>query len=147
MFTIELQNKIYTLLCNDKDIQDEYHMVLKCVYFHTLWIKFITKYYYVRPSMYKFQQLLMNTRRKREYCRLILFFIKLTMNEYSTFSGQSQMGVYYNTVVYHILRLNYLNIYTSFKYSALPYFNIIYIYIYYIFIDFSSNYTILVFST
>ena len=49
---IELPNRICTL-CNDKDIQDEYHMVLKCVHFHTLRIKFINKYYYVRPSMYK----------------------------------------------------------------------------------------------
>ena len=59
---IELPNRICTL-CNDKDIQDEYHMVLKCVHFHTLRIKFINKYYYVRLSMYKFQQL-MNTRKK-----------------------------------------------------------------------------------
>ena len=50
---IELPNRICTL-CNNKDIQDEYHMVLKCVHFHTLRIKFINKYYYVRPSMYKF---------------------------------------------------------------------------------------------
>ena len=57
---IELPNRICTL-CNDKDIQDEYHMVLKCVHFQTLRIQFINKYYYVRPSMYKFQQL-MNTR-------------------------------------------------------------------------------------
>ena len=55
-----------------------------------------------------------------------------------TFSGQSQMGVYYKPVVHHILRLNLiLYIYTSFKYSALPYFNIIYIIF---FIDFPSNY-------
>ena len=54
---IELPNRICTL-CNDKDIQDEYHMVLKCVHFHTLRIKFINKYYY----------------EKREYCRLMLFY-------------------------------------------------------------------------
>ena len=78
---IELPNRICTL-CNDKDIQDEYHMVQKCVHFHTMGIQFINKYYYVRPSMYKFQQL-MNTRNKREYCRLMLF-VKLTMNEYNS---------------------------------------------------------------
>ena len=59
---IELPNRISTL-CNDKDIQDEYHMVIKCVHFHTLLIQFINKYYYVRPSMYEFQHLL-NTREK-----------------------------------------------------------------------------------
>ena len=59
---IELPNRICTL-CNDKDIQDEYHMVLKCVHLYTLRTKFINKYYYVRSSMYKFKQL-MNTRKK-----------------------------------------------------------------------------------
>ena len=78
---IELPNRICTF-CNDKDIQDEYHIVPKCVHFHILRIKFINKYYYVRPSMYKFQQL-MNTRKKREYFRLMLF-VKLTMNEYNS---------------------------------------------------------------
>ena len=68
---IEYPNRNCTL-CNDKDIQDEYHMVLKCVYFQTLRMKFIIKYYYVRPSMYKFQQLI-NTRENKEYCRLMLF--------------------------------------------------------------------------
>ena len=78
---IELPNRISTL-CNDKDIQDEYHIVIKCVHFLTLRIKCINKYYYVIPSMYKFQQL-MNTRKQREYCRLMLF-VKLTMNEYNS---------------------------------------------------------------
>ena len=32
---IELPNRICTL-CNDKDIQDEYLIVLKCAHFHTL---------------------------------------------------------------------------------------------------------------
>ena len=32
---IELPNRICTL-CNNKDIQDEFHMVLNCVHFHTL---------------------------------------------------------------------------------------------------------------
>ena len=50
---IELPNRICTL-CNDKDIQDEYRMVLKSVHFYTLRIAVINKYYYVRPSMYKF---------------------------------------------------------------------------------------------
>ena len=59
---IELPNRNCTL-CNDKDIQDKYHMVLKCVHFQILRMTFIIKYYYVRPSMYKFQQL-MNTREK-----------------------------------------------------------------------------------
>ena len=39
---VELPNRIRTL-CNDKDIQDEYHMVLNYVHFHTLRIKFINK--------------------------------------------------------------------------------------------------------
>ena len=40
---VGISNRICTF-CNDKDIQDEYHMVLKCVYFHTLRMKLINKY-------------------------------------------------------------------------------------------------------
>ena len=53
---IDLPHRICTL-CNEKDIQDEYHMVLKYGNFQTVRIHFKNKYYYVRPSMYKFQQL------------------------------------------------------------------------------------------
>ena len=61
---VELSNIICTL-CNDKYIQDEYHnMVLKCVHFHNLGLKCINKYYYDRPKMYTFQQL-MNTKKKK----------------------------------------------------------------------------------
>ena len=48
---IELPNRICTL-CNDKDIQDEYHIVLKCVHFHTLRIQFINKYYMIDEWVY-----------------------------------------------------------------------------------------------
>ena len=59
---IELLNRICTL-CDDKDIQNEYHMVLKCVHIHTLGIHINNKYCYVRHSTYIFQQL-MNRRKK-----------------------------------------------------------------------------------
>ena len=42
------------------------------------------------------------------------------------FNSQSSMSVYYNTVVYHNLLINFI-LYTNFKNSVLPYFNIIYI--------------------
>ena len=56
---IELPNTIIYALC--VNIRT-FKMVQKCAHFHTLRIKFINKYDYVRPSMYQFQ--LMNTRKK-----------------------------------------------------------------------------------
>ena len=66
---------------DDHDIQDEYHIVLKCAFFHTQRTKYINKHYYVRPSMYSFVNL-MNSTKKRELYRLMLF-IKIIMKEYN----------------------------------------------------------------
>ena len=41
-------------LCNDNDIQDEYHIVLKCAYYNEVRRKYIKPYRH--PSMYKFQE-------------------------------------------------------------------------------------------
>ena len=59
-------------LCNIPDIQDEYHVTLCCVYFKELRRKYIKPYYYKRPSMNKFVEL-MKTRNKREIHRIMLF--------------------------------------------------------------------------
>ena len=45
-------------LCNDNDIQDEYHIVLKCAYYNEVRRKYIKPYYHRHPSMYKFQELM-----------------------------------------------------------------------------------------
>lgn len=67
-------------LCNDRDIQDEYHIILKCDNFNTLRKKFIDKYYYNKPSMFKFQQLM--STKGRKLFRLMIC-IKLIMKEYN----------------------------------------------------------------
>ena len=68
---IEFSDRI-CILCDDHDIQDEYHIVLRCAFFHTQRTKYINKHYYVRPSMYKFVNL-MNSTKKREVYRLMVF--------------------------------------------------------------------------
>ena len=59
-------------LCNYSDIQDEFHITLCCVKFKLLREKYIKPYYYRRPSMQKFVQL-MNTDNRRELHRLMMF--------------------------------------------------------------------------
>ena len=45
-------------LCNLEDIGDEYHYVLKCPIFDDLRKLYIRKYFYVKPSVYKFIELM-----------------------------------------------------------------------------------------
>ena len=70
-------------LCDENDIKDEYHILMKCNYFVNLREKYICKkyMYYKRPSMYKFQKLMNTT--KRELYRL-KFFIKCIFKEYNS---------------------------------------------------------------
>ena len=44
--------------CSTNEIEDEYHFLLTCHFFATQRIKFIKKYYWQSPSMYKLIQLL-----------------------------------------------------------------------------------------
>ena len=69
-------------LCNDNDIQDEYHIVLKCAYYNEVGRKYIKPYYHRHPSMYKFQEL-MNKSNKRDAFRLMIF-IKIVMKDYDS---------------------------------------------------------------
>ena len=59
-------------LCSYSDIQDEFHITLCCVKFKSLREKYIKPYYYRRPSMQKFVEL-MNTDNRRELHRLMIF--------------------------------------------------------------------------
>ena len=70
------------IICNDNDIQDEYHIVLKFVYYCEFRRKYIKPYYQRHPSMYKFQGL-MNKTNKRDTFRLIIF-IKIVMKDYDS---------------------------------------------------------------
>ena len=51
------ENRLCTL-CNLGDIEDEFHFILKCPKFSELRIKYIKKYYFNRPSVFKLVQLL-----------------------------------------------------------------------------------------
>ena len=68
-------------LCDENDIEHEYHILMKCKYFVYLREKYISKKYYKSPSMYKFQKLMNTT--KRELYRLMLF-IKCIFKEYNS---------------------------------------------------------------
>ena len=52
------------LICNTVDIEDEYHFILVCKTLSEIRKKYIKKYYYTRPSVYKFIALLQNTNKK-----------------------------------------------------------------------------------
>ena len=60
-------------LCDSEDIEDEYHVTPVCQQFKDLRTKYIKKYYYTRPSMLKFIEL-MHVNTKREQFKLMLFF-------------------------------------------------------------------------
>ena len=70
------------ILCIKNDIQDEYHILMICPYFKELRHKYINKHYYIRPSMFKFQELL-NTVNKQERFKLMLF-TKFILKQYDS---------------------------------------------------------------
>ena len=73
-------DRLYTL-CHKHDIQDEYHALMICSRYETLRKTYLKPYYYKRPSVYKFIQL-MNTVNKREQFRLMIF-TKLLMKDFN----------------------------------------------------------------
>ena len=52
------------ILCNSQDLEDEYHFSLICPAYSDLRKVYIQKYFYVKPSMFKFIELLNSTRLK-----------------------------------------------------------------------------------
>ena len=48
----------YCLCCNTFDIEDEYHFICVCSCFNSLRMQYLKKCYYVRPSVFKFIDLL-----------------------------------------------------------------------------------------
>ena len=67
---IDYRERLCTL-CDKNDIEDEYHILMKCNYFVNLKEKYISRKYYKRQNMYTFQKLMNTT--KRELYRLMLF--------------------------------------------------------------------------
>ena len=52
------RNERLCTLCNKFDIEDEYHFIPICPCYLDLRKKYIKKYYYQRPNMYKFVEML-----------------------------------------------------------------------------------------
>ena len=59
-------------LCNSNDIEDEYHVTLVCEYFRDVRKKYIKPFYYQRPNMMKFLDLMTSVSKKDRF-RLMLF--------------------------------------------------------------------------
>ena len=62
--------------CNCGDIEDEYHVTLVCEQFTDARKKYLKKYFYRRPSITKFMEL-MNTKSDLERYRLMLHALQL----------------------------------------------------------------------
>ena len=73
-------------LCNTGDIEDEYPVTLVCEQFSDARRKYFKKYFYRRPSMAKFVEL-MNTKSDRERYRLTLF-VNIVLKEYENINEQ-----------------------------------------------------------
>ena len=54
----------YCLVCNSTDIEDEYHFICICPCYTDIRKKYLKRYYYVRPSVYKYLDLLKTCIRK-----------------------------------------------------------------------------------
>ena len=51
-------------ICDSSDIEDEYHFILICPTYTNIRLKFISKYYIRRPSMFKFVSLMQTSKKK-----------------------------------------------------------------------------------
>jgi len=54
------RNERYCLCCNDLDLEDEYHFICICRCYTDLRKKYISRKFYINPSVYKFHQLLVS---------------------------------------------------------------------------------------
>ena len=82
---LEYRDRLCTM-CEERDIEDEYHVLMKCTYFSIIRKKYLRSYYSHRPSMFKFQKLL-TTDNKRDLFRLMLY-IQIVLKMYN--SGLTQ---------------------------------------------------------
>ena len=78
------QNRIvraerYCTMCNNTDIEDEFHLFIVCPVYRNLRNEYIKPYYVRNPSMYKFIDLLKTTNRKllKNLCTFITEAFKL----------------------------------------------------------------------
>ena len=68
-------------LCNSNDIEDEYHVTLVCECFRDVRKKYIKPFYYQRPNMMKFLDLMTSVSKKDRF-RLMLF-LKVVFKMYA----------------------------------------------------------------
>ena len=70
--TYKDRNKRLCTMCNSGDIGDEYHYLIVCPMFQEARVKFLKKYFYVKPSVFKFLQLI-NSEQRKELVNLSKF--------------------------------------------------------------------------
>ena len=68
-------------LCNSNDIEDEYNVTLVCEYLRDARKKYMKPFYYQRPNMMKFLDL-MTSVSKKDHFRLMLF-LKVVFKMYA----------------------------------------------------------------
>ena len=78
------RNERLCTFCEMNCIEDEYHFIIECPFYHSLRKKYIDKKYYVKPSMFKF----VNLMKSGEYiiilniCKFVKYaFEKRTANQ------------------------------------------------------------------
>ena len=70
--TYKERNKRVCTMCNSGDVGDEFHYLLLCPMFQEARVKFIAKYFYKKPSVFKFLQLI-NSENRSELINLSKF--------------------------------------------------------------------------
>ena len=86
-------------LCSSGDIEDEYHMIMICEHFRDVRVKYIKPFYYKRPSMWKFVEL-MNSTSKRARFKLMLF-LKIIFKLYGDNPVKNDIHIMYIFCAYY----------------------------------------------
>ena len=79
---VEYIDRLCTL-CDQQDIEDEHYILMTCLHYLDLGVKFIKEQYHVRPSMHKFQKLLTTTVTSKRELLGLMTFIKLFFKDYN----------------------------------------------------------------
>ena len=66
------RNERYCLFCNEHDLEDIFHFVLKCPLYADIRKRYIDKHFFTRPSVLKFNQLL-SSENERQLKKLAIF--------------------------------------------------------------------------
>jgi len=72
------RNERYCIYCGSRDIEDTYHFICICPCYSTLRSKYIDQFYFVRPSVFKFN-LLLGTTNKHDLSNLAKY-IKFSLD-------------------------------------------------------------------